>query len=483
MTGHTERTIGRLQLCAAIVLATGMVVSAIYVTGARSASATPPETQQAVQLQRAFNRAVENVQDAVVNIQVESVQRGTVGGFEPFDDFFHFFFPFGRPAPRRVISQGSGFLIDRKGHILTNDHVVAGAEKIKVVFRDKSTSPAQIVGEDARLDVAVIRVKKSVKFAPAKLGDSDAIRVGDWAIAVGNPFGLDHTVTVGVISAKGRELDVVGGRRSFQDYIQTDASINPGNSGGPLLNIFGEVIGVNNAIYSTSGGNIGIGFAIPINNIKPVLQQLIEKGHVVRGWLGVTIQELTPELAKGLKLQGQKGVLVSDVFKNSPAEKAGMESGDLIVSYDGKKVESVRTLQRLVAQTPPGKKVEVEVLRNGQRKKLVVTIEPMPGDEEIAQMQRGVWRGMRLQTLPPRDAKDMGLGNRSVVIVAAVATDSPAHDAGVRRGDVILRVGNTAVHSVQQFMEAVRGYGKNETVPLLLWRDGRKWFVTIAGQQ
>ena len=281
-----------------------------------------------------------------------------------------------RSFTRRAL--GSGVIIDKDGYIVTNAHVVKGADKIVVTLQDGREDgrefDAKVVGIDEKTDVALLKIQSPGDLAVATLGDSDALHVGDWVVAIGNPFGLSETVTAGIVSAKGRVI----GEGPYDDFIQTDASINPGNSGGPLLNLQGQVIGINSAIYSQSGGNIGIGFAIPINLVKSVVAQLKAHGKVVRGWLGVAIQDITPDLAKSFGLKQAEGALVSDVTPDSPAARAGLERGDIIVEYNGTHIEAAHQLPALVAGTEIGKTVPIKVLRNGESKTLSVTIAEMP---------------------------------------------------------------------------------------------------------
>jgi len=326
-----------------------------------------------------FVRVAAQVTPSVVNISTVTTGKGRTASeqFRPFGndpyfrDFFDRFFE-GMPRRRQQNSLGSGVIIDKSGLILTNNHVIKDADEITVRFANKQEAKGKIVGTDGKTDLAVIRVTAKEDLPVAALGNSDSLRVGEWAIAIGNPFGLDHTLTVGVVSATGRsEVGIA----AYENFIQTDASINPGNSGGPLLNIQGEVIGINTAIVASGQG---IGFAIPINMARKVMDELVKKGKVTRGWLGIGIQPLTPELAKSFSLQAEEGVLINQVMPGSPAEAAGLKTGDLIRSVDGKTITDPRQLQRFIAETEIGKSVEVSILRGKEQRTVKVQIREMP---------------------------------------------------------------------------------------------------------
>lgn len=499
-----ERRLGVVIIAAAIVWA-GNVAGSRRPVVATDRAATNPEVKSALSLQEAFVDVAKDTEPSVVNIQVERKPAvrpssapmdprdffGDPFGDSPFKEFFR---QFGMPQYKHQAfnAEGSGFVIDKEGHVLTNYHVVEGANKVKVVLLDKREFDGKVIGTDPKLDLAVVKIKGD-NLTPAQMGNSDSLRVGEWAIAVGNPFGLDHTLTVGVISAKGRELDAVSGRPTAQDYIQTDAAINPGNSGGPLLNIYGDVIGINNSIYSTSGGSNGIGFAIPINNAKAVLKQLIDKGKVTRGWLGISIQELQPEMAKTFGIpDGTKGVLVGEVMKDSPAEKGGVQAGDVITQFGSRKTETPRELQSVTASTPVGDRVSVKVLRSGKEETLQIRLGEMPAadsDSEAAAepMQPGApsqesWRGMSVQPVTPEVAKQLGIAKPSGVVVTAVTPDSPAEEAGFAPGDVIQRVGERSVGNLADFRTMIKGIGKSDAARMYVTRGGHGRFVLIKSE-
>ncbi len=348
-----------------------------------TATATAAETRQAPQgwaSSRPDSLAplVAEVKPAVVNISttqaVRQPRRGFRGPFrgqEPYEDFFERFF--GGPAPQEQRPQqslGSGFIIDKDGYILTNNHVIENAGMVMVKLASEKEYEAKVVGRDPRTDLALIKVSARGDLPVVRLGDSDALQVGDYVLAIGNPFGLGQTVTAGIVSAKGRVI----GQGPYDDFIQTDAAINPGNSGGPLFNTKGEVVGINAAIFSQSGGNIGIGFAVPVNMAKGLLPQLKAKGRVSRGWLGVSIGPVTDEAAKELKLTDKKGALVMEVVEKSPADRAGLQQGDVVVGFDGKDVVGAQDLPRLVGNTPIGKEVSLRVIREGRPMDIKVTI-------------------------------------------------------------------------------------------------------------
>jgi serine protease Do len=365
--------------------------------------------------------------------------------------------------------------------ILTNNHVVENAKDITVTLADKREFSAKVVGRDPKTDLAVLKIEPTGDLPVAKLGDSDTLQVGDWVMAIGNPFGLSNTVTAGIVSAKGRVI----GAGPYDDFIQTDAPINPGNSGGPLFNERGEVVGINSAIFSQSGGNIGIGFALPVNLAKQLLPELETTGSVTRGWLGVSIQKVTPDLAKSLGLDNAQGALVADVTSSSPADKGGIKRGDVIVSYSGKKIDESSTLPALVAATPVGKTVPLEVIRNGKTKTLEVTVSKLT-EQEVAidepTAQKGKW-GLALRDLRPEERERLGLKEDEGVMVTGVQPDSPAAESGVQVGDVILQVNRTAVASVAEVKEEVSKVTDDKPLLLLLRRaDGHNQFATLAAK-
>ncbi len=437
-----------------------------------------------------FVKVAKEVMPCVVNISAEKIVE--MPGFQfqgPMDEFFRQFFKGFQipPQKQKQRSLGSGFIFKKKDgyyYILTNNHVVRNADKLIVKLSDKSIysgDQVEVVGTDEHTDIAVLKVKADHKLPIAKLGDSDSVQVGDWAIAIGNPFGLERTVTVGVISAKGRSGIPLPNGPDYQDFIQTDAAINPGNSGGPLVNIKGEVIGINTAITSPSGGFIGIGFAIPINTAKFVAEQIIEKGKVERGFLGVTIQEVTPDIAEVYKLKEPMGALVSDVKEGYPAAKAGIKAGDIIVKFNGKEIKSVDDLRLMVAMTPPGTKVKVEVVREGGSHKtftLKLASYPEAGkegaqsqgkEEEEETETSSSWLGMTVQPNPNGDG----------VVVTNVKPESDISDK-IAVGDIILRIGKYEIKSISDFKKAKKAYKKSDQPVLIrIERNGQRLFVAV----
>jgi serine protease Do len=395
-----------------------------------------------------FADLAERASPGVVNI---ATSKTVVQHMPNFGDFF-FGPPFGggnphgNPIPRKIPSLGSGFVISSDGYIVTNNHVIEGVDSITAHFLDGTQLPATVVGRDPKTDVALIRVETDNELFALPLGSSKSVRPGEWVIAIGNPFGLEHTVTAGIVSAKHREI----GQGNYDDFIQTDAAINPGNSGGPLLNLSGEVIGINTAINAQANT---IGFAVPIDMAKIILPQLRTSGHVTRGWLGVMIQKITPELAKHLELKNEKGALVSKVMPDGPAADAGIEHYDVIVEFDGKTIDDLSALPRVVAETPVNKRVEVVVMRDGKRTKLraKVGILKEPGETQLASTAEShgpAEFGLRVQDLTPELAQRLGVDDGQGVVITSIEPGSPADEAELRSGDVILEVDRSEVSSV-----------------------------------
>lgn len=441
-----------------------------------------------------FAPVIERLGKSVVNIRTKGKDtpagRRRIPGYrgrqgqEPFSPFDFFFRLPPEHESRSFSSLGSGFVIHPDGYIVTNHHVVDKAEKIMVSFRDeKKTYRGELVGGDAKTDLALIKVNYAGKLPAAVLGDSDSLKPGDWVIAIGNPFHLGHTATVGIVSAKSRRIP---GGKQYDNFIQTDASINPGNSGGPLFNSKGEVVGVNTAIFSpgrfgAGGFNIGIGFAIPINFVKGIVSQIKEKGRVTRGWLGVLIQPVSPDVAEALGLEEARGALVADVKPDSPASKGGFQRGDVIVKYDGQPVEENDDLPLMVAETEIGKRVDIEIIREKKRKTLRARIQELKeGELKIeAGPTEETELGLTVQELTPDIARSLGFDDTSGVVVTNVQPDSPAANSGLRRGDVVLEVGSKPVNTTNEFREATRGLKKNKPLLLLVRRGDNTIFFTL----
>jgi serine protease Do len=426
-----------------------------------------------------FADVAEQLKPAVVNISTTQVvkgpQRGSrgpssprpFGGDDPIEGFMDRFF--GGSSPQREVrrsSLGSGFIIDRGGYIVTNNHVVENATDIKVSLADTVEFDAKLVGSDPKTEVALIKIEAQRDLPVAPLGDSDKLRVGEWVVAIGNPFGLGQTVTAGIASAKGRLI----GAGDYDDFIQTDASINPGNSGGPLFNLQGEVVGINTAVVAAGQG---IGFAIPINLAREVLTQLREKGRVTRGFLGVQVQQVTPELAQSFGLDQPRGALVAYVQPSSPGERAGIQKGDVIVEFNGRKIVDMHELPRLVANTPPGSDAGVRLVRKKQERTVRVSVGDMP--EEPRQLSAGGTPGRELglavQELTPEITRELILPNMQGLIVANVEEGGPADEVGMRPGDLIMEVNRQKVTNIQDFQAAL-GHAADTTSVLFLIRRG-----------
>jgi serine protease Do len=467
------------------LLSTGMLLAALLIVPqpvvAQSGAAVgkgPDSKAMLHALEDAFAAVADRVTPSVVNVSVKpkKAAAGEVGqrpeGEQRFRDFFGPEFYdrfFKRRAPREDSrSAGSGVIVDARGYILTNAHVVEDAAEIEVRLSDDRKFAATLVGRDPKTDLAVVKIDPAAgPLTAVALGDSDKLRIGQWAIAIGNPFGLDRTVTVGIISATGRTRVGVA---TYEAFIQTDASINPGNSGGPLLNLDGRVIGINTAIVSSGQG---IGFAIPINMAREVMTQLIAKGRVVRGWLGVSIQDLTDDLAAGFGVSSKGGVLVADVLKDGPAEAAGMKPGDIIVDLDGASIKEVTELQKRVAAIPPGRAVALTVLRDRKTSKIRVKLGEQPSEEiVVASGSKGEGLGVTVEELGDDVAQAYGLQGRSGVVVTDVAPDSAAAAAGIKEGDLVLEVNRRRVASVEEFTKAVAALKPGEVVPVQIARSG-----------
>jgi serine protease Do len=432
-----------------------------------------------------FADLADKVKGSVVNISTTQVVEGNplmpfLGPGSPFGGFFgpnlpKEFFGNNPHAKMKTHALGSGFIISREGLILTNNHVVEKATEIKIKLQTGKEYDAKLVGRDPKTDLALIQVSPDTDFAqPVILGDSDALRVGDWVMAVGNPFGLGHTVTTGIISAKSRIL----GAGPYDDFLQTDAAINPGNSGGPLFNMQGQVIGINTAIIAQGQG---IGFAIPINMAKELLPQL-KTGKIVRGWLGVMIQDITPELAKSFGLMHSNGVLVSDVVKDSPADKAGLLSGDVILRFDGKEIENAHKLSQLAAETAPNTLIKIGLLRNGKEKTLSLKIGTMPEEAQksISPQKENDW-GMTVQELTPQLAQQLDLKPGTTgVVISDISEGSPAAEAGLRPGDLITEVNRTAILNLSDYQRALQQVKTGENLLLLVKRTGGSFYTVLT---
>ena len=453
---------------------------------------------------KAFAAVAREVSPSVVFIQVEGSTadpsfdqpRSPFGDEQwPFgDDFFRRFFEDQFPGlprreePRRrrpMMGQGSGFVFtpedklqSDKSYILTNNHVVRNAEKITVKFQDGREFDATVTGTDPQSDVAVIEVENG-DLPGLKLADSSKLEVGEWVVAIGNPFGLSHTLTVGVVSAKGRTSL---GINDYEDFIQTDAAINPGNSGGPLVNLDGDVVGINTAIFTRSGGYMGVGFAIPINLAKVIANQLISSGQVTRGFLGIVIQALTPELAESFDLEQTQGILIAQVSEDSPAEKAGLRQGDVIVAYRGEPVKDIGRFRNRVSLTPPGSSEQLTIIRDGKRQDVTVTIGTLSPDKLVAEApaQSTDEIGLTVQTLTPELAEQFNTRAGEGVVVTAVRPGSIAAQAGIEPGSVIMQVNQKPIRNASEFKEAINASQRTRRVLLLIRKDNLQRFIVLS---
>ena len=441
--------------------------------------------QSAEETSSVFVKIAEEKTPAVVNISTTQKIKTGAFGDERMREFYEKYFPWYKDIPKEQTRQslGSGFIVEEDGHILTNNHVVEQADEIIVTFGGGNGGPAEeeykakLIASDPKTDIALIKIDADKKLPVLKLGDSDRLRVGEWVIAIGNPFGFSQSVTVGVVSAKGRVI----GAGPYDDFIQTDASINPGNSGGPLLNIKGEVVGINSAIFTggMSQGNIGIGFAVPINAVKNIYEDL-KKGQVKRGWLGVKIQMITPELQSALGLKTPHGALISDVVKGSPAEKAGLKSGDVIIEFNKEEVPSTAQLPRMVGALKPGTEVEVKVLRDGSEKTLTVKLGNMPeAAARVARSDVSEDIGLSVSDITADMAQRFEVEAGSGVVVTDVAPGGPAASAGIRPGDIISEVNRKKVTDIGSYRNALAGSKPGDAVLFLVKRGDSSSFIAV----
>ncbi|MGD8366565.1 MAG: DegQ family serine endoprotease [Desulfobacterales bacterium] len=478
---HPKRT--RWAVLFALLFLFGGIVTVIGAGTAGSASARPgPVTM----VPESFTQLAEMVGPAVVNIRtVKTVkgggpvfrhfQRGPFGDQDQFRDFFEKFF--GGEEPHRDFKQrslGSGFIIDPEGFIVTNNHVIEDADEIRVILKDEKEYDAKVVGRDPNTDLALIKIQDGKNFPVMPLGDSDALKVGQWVVAIGSPFGLEQTVTAGIVSAKGRVI----GSGPYDDFIQTDASINPGNSGGPLLNMNGEVIGINTAIIASGQG---IGFAIPINMAKGIIAQLKETGEVTRGWLGVGIQPLSQEMREYYRIDDDRGVLVSQVFPGDPADKAGIQAKDIIIAVNGQKISDARDLTGTIASLPVGSTAKIVVLRDGKEKTINVTIAKRE-DERVATMDRKGPKedsalGIRVSEITPEISRRFNLEDEEGIIVVDVSQGSKADEAGLEPGDIIKEVNRKDIRTVKDFESAISAVDDGDAIQMFVRRQNMGFLV------
>jgi len=470
---------GRIPMILGRFMAAWVIIAMLLVAG----SSESFSAMNAAILPGSFSHLVKTASPSVVNISTITTVKGQqqvpmpFGPDDPLRDFFERYFGGQIPREYKQRSLGTGFIIDPNGFILTNNHVVEQSDEIKVKTADDTEYTAEIIGRDPMTDLALIRIKTDVTLPSLVLGDSDRLEVGDWVVAIGNPFGLGNTVTAGIVSAKYRQI----GAGAYDNFIQTDTPINPGNSGGPLLNTVGEVVGINTAIFSQSGGSVGIGFSIPINMVKDLLSQL-KNGKVIRGWLGVMIQKITPELRAKLDLLNENGALVADVVSGGPADQYGIKRGDVIMDFNGRPIRESRELPYIVASTPVGKRVTVQVIRKRGKKIFQVTVGELKTPAEEASPGAGPEPdlGMTLKEVTPELAKQFDLPETSGLIIVKVESNSPAAEADLRDGDIILELDQKPVKRLGTFISIIRRYKKGDTVLFLINREGATLFVTLT---
>ena len=468
-------------------LAGVFVISASIVipgaAGAREKTVSQNTMKLLGNLSNALAEIAEVARPSIVNISTTSIVTREENPHGDFfnDPFFRHFFgdQFGQPGQKRKFKSaalGSGVIVAQDGYILTNYHVVKGAEEIKVILYDKREFKGKVAGFDSKTDLAVVKI--NAEALPAlKLGESSRLKAGDIVLAIGNPFGLNQTITMGIVSAVGRSNI---GLSDFEDFIQTDAAINPGNSGGALVNTNGELVGINTAIFSTSGGYMGIGFAIPSDMAKSVMESILKYGKVIRGWLGVSIQTLTPELEKSLGLKVNEGALVADVMKDSPADKGGLKRGDVITEFNGKKVEDSTILRNMVAASAPGTTVELKVARDGKELPLTVTLGELKERTEIRKTEyKNALKGVTVQNLTETVRDRLGLPDTiNGVLVTGVGEDSPAQGI-LQANDVISEVDRNEIRNLSGYEQVVSKIGEHDTVLLLVYREGGSIYITI----
>jgi len=432
-----------------------------------------------------LDELVKKLSPAVVNISTTSVTKTGPSPFkspfggrrnDPFEEFFNRFFGEFPQREFRRRGLGSGFIISEDGYIITNNHVIERATDIKVILEDDQSYQAKVIGKDPKTDLALLKIEPKKKLPAVRLGRSDTLDIGDWVVAIGNPFGLGHTVTTGIVSAKGRSL----GLGVYDDFIQTDAAINPGNSGGPLFSLTGEVVGVNTAIIA---GGQGIGFAIPVNMAKNVVDQLQNKGKVVRGWLGVLVQQITPEIAESMNLKDGKGALVADVTPGGPADEAGLKRGDVIVEFDGSEIEDMPDLPKSVAVNKPGKVSRIKYIRNGKESTVNLKLGELPN--EVA-MSSGIVNnevqndlGLIVQEINPQIQRKFGIDDTNGVIITNVRPQSTADEAGLRTGDIVLEINKIHVKNVDDYRKATDSLKIGQTVLFLVQRAKNTIYVAL----
>ncbi|MEW6215261.1 MAG: DegQ family serine endoprotease [Nitrospirota bacterium] len=484
------RVLNRILISVTVGLILGLILSSNFNFYSYTYAQDPKISQQSLDILtktgQAMSEIAEAVKPAIVNISTTRTIK-VQERLDPFfdDPFFRRFFGdefrrFRMPREHKTASLGSGVIVSPDGYILTNYHVIKDADDIRVLLSDKKEFKGKVVGTDPKTEIAVIKID-ATNLPTIIWGDSNKLKVGEVVLAIGNPYGLNQTVTMGIVSAVGR-ANV--GIAEYEDFIQTDAAINPGNSGGALVNVRGELIGINTAIFTTSGGYQGIGLAIPSNMAKDVMDSLISKGKVIRGWLGVTIQGMTPELAKQFNLKEEKGALVGDVVEESPAEKAGIQRGDVIIEYEGKKIDEPYQLKNMAANTTPGKEVELKIIRENRIKTIKVTIGELPA--EMQRLSKGEYnnllKGVTVQNLTPEIYNRLNLPKRlKGVVVSDIDEDSSASMV-LMQGDVIQEVNRQRITSIRDYEDVVAKIKPGEDILLLVFRSGSSLYITLSSK-
>lgn len=484
-----ERAFAMANLLTVVGLVVGLWLSPNINSVSQAYAEEPKISKEAVDILSKASQAMAEiasaVKPAVVNISSTHVVKSQ-GMQSPFfnDPFFRRFFgdEFGhmeKPRERKQSSLGSGVIVDKRGYILTNNHVVKDSSEIKIKLSDNREFEGKVIGVDPKTDLAVVKIEAG-SLPVVMWGNSDKLRPGEMVLAVGNPFGLNQTVTSGIVSATGR-ANV--GIADYEDFIQTDAPINPGNSGGALVNVKGELVGINTAIFSTSGGYQGVGFAIPSSMARVVMDSLVKEGKVVRGWLGVSIQQVTPDLAKQFHLPEDKGVLVSDVTENSPAEKAGLQRGDVIVEYGGKAVDEPTGLRNMVAGTPPGMEVTIKLLREGEPKTVEVAISELPSEmQKTPGKFDNLLNGVSVQSISPEMKKNLGISkNLTGVMITDIEEGSPAGGV-LAKNDVILEINRKKIHTVKDYESVVSRIKSDQNILVLVYRNGSTVYMTLTAR-
>ena len=485
----TKKQLYRSALLIAIGLMIGLVIALQFYYPSTAYAQGQKISEQSIDLLTKTGKAMAEitaaVKPAIVNISTTRTVKVS-GGADPFfdDPFFRRFFgdELGRqrqPKEHKTAGLGSGVIVSSEGYIITNYHVVKDADEIKVLLADKREFKGKVIGSDPKTEVSIVKIE-AAGLPTVAWGNSDLLQVGEVVLAVGNPYGLNQTVTMGIVSALGR-ANV--GIADYEDFIQTDAAINPGNSGGALVNVRGELVGINTAIFSTSGGYQGIGFAIPSNMVKAIMESLLKKGKVVRGWFGVSIQQITPELAKQFNLKDENGALVGDVVENGPAEKAGLKRGDVITEYDGKKINEPSVLRNMVANTPPDEEHKITILRDNKTMQLTVKIGELPADMQedvVSGEYQNVMKGISVQDMTPELAKKLRIPDRiKGVIISDIDEESIANGI-LRQGDVIQEINRKKVADTKAYQEVVSKVKAEEDVLILVFRNGSSLFITLS---